>query len=41
MDGNTQLWFDAAIGTGIAHQINGALQARYPEVAGGFNCPAY
>ena len=41
MDGNIQLWFDAAIGVGIAYEINGALESRYPEVAGGFNCPPY
>lgn len=40
-DGYIQLWFNAAIGVEIARQINGALEYCYPEVAGGFNCPAY
>ena len=36
-DGNIQLWFNAFPNYGSA--INGALESRYPSVAGGFNCP--
>ena len=36
-DGNIRLWFNAAPGQSDA--INPALEWRYPNVAGGFNCP--
>lgn len=38
-DGNTQLYFNAALGNG--GRINSALESMYPTVQGGFNCPDY
>jgi len=36
-DGNIQLYFNA--GTNLSSRINSGLEACYPNITGGFNCP--